>query len=233
MARTVVPSLRCSRWRRRTSHRLRGCRKQSAMPPLSPRDGHMLFEGCSQPSLVASSSLRLAGAIGRHSCRSDSSWAPLDSWRLWSAGSRSVSSWPETEGLTRRDPGRIRTTHRRTEDLYCHDAAMEPFSGSSDLVPPDDVAPEQVPQQCSLCDSADPQWRYRVEATQGDQGRVLGGRALARWWPACTECHHLIAAGSVQSLLERIANRTRPLASDIASEFVRRAQPWGHTGSPR
>ena len=88
-------------------------------------------------------------------------------------------------------------------------------------------------EQCSLCGSADPQWWYRVEAVQDDQGRDLGVRALARWWPTCSECHHLLAEKSVQSLLERIANRTRPLASDIASEFVRRAQPWGHARPPR
>jgi hypothetical protein len=83
------------------------------------------------------------------------------------------------------------------------------------------------------CGSVDPQWWYRVKAVQDDHGRVLGVRALARWWPACSECHHLIAEGFVQSLLERITDRTRPLALDIASEFVRHAQPWGHAGPSR
>jgi hypothetical protein len=49
---------------------------------------------------------------------------------------------------------------------------------------------------------------------------------LARWWPACSECHHLIAGGSVPSLLERIANRTRPLSSDIVSKFGGGPNRW-------
>lgn len=116
---------------------------------------------------------------------------------------------------------------------FYHDAAMESYGGSFDLVPPDDVAPEPVPEQCSPCGSADPRWWYRVEAVPDEQGRVSGVRALARWWAVCIECHHLIAEGSVQSLIERIANRTRPACLGYRVGVREAAQRWGHVGPSR
>lgn len=76
---------------------------------------------------------------------------------------------------------------------------MKEESYSAFLAPPerpDATAPDDLGDECSLCEAAGPLRWYVVEQPTNKKGHSLEAPVLAQRWAVCPDCHQLVSDSS-------------------------------------